>query len=112
MTQEKVDIYLLTHQEYFPSDKMMFIREKLLTLPEEKSQYLSFIELQKPTVNLLFSLFLGTLGVDRFIVGDIGLGVLKLLTCGCCGIMTIVDWFLIMNRTKEKNFDKLWQAIQ
>lgn len=74
--------------------------------------YLSYVELQKPTVNLIISLLLGALGIDRFMIGDIGLGVLKLLTVGCCGVMTIIDWFLIMGKTKEKNFDKVWQALQ
>jgi hypothetical protein len=40
-----------------------------------------------------------------------GLGVAKLLTCGGLGIWTIVDWFLIMERTKEVNFEKLRQMI-
>lgn len=112
MTQEKVDIYLMTHSEYFPSDKLTFLRDKLILMPDDKAGCLSFIELQKPIVSLLFSLYLGGLGVDRFIIGDIGMGVLKLLTGGCCGILTIIDWFTIMNKTKEKNFDKIWQVIQ
>lgn len=49
--------------------------------------------------------------MDRFIIGDVGLGVLKLLTGGCCGIMWFVDMFLITGRTKEKNFDKIWKTI-
>lgn len=52
---------------------------------------------------LLISIFFGNLGIDRFMLGDIGMGVLKLLTAGCCGILTIVDWFTVMKRTKEKN---------
>ena len=110
--KDKVDFYLMTHQEYFPAEKLPFLRDKLLQLPEEKMNYLSYVELQKPTVNLIISLLLGSLGIDRFMIGDIGLGVLKLLTLGCCGVMNIIDWFLIMGKTKEKNFDKVWQALQ
>ena len=50
------------------------------------------------------SIFLGQFGIDRFFVGDTMMGVLKLITCGGCGIWTIIDWFLIMGVAKYKNY--------
>ena len=47
------------------------------------------------TTLLILSLLLGWLGVDRFYAGHIGLGVLKLLTLGACGIWALIDIILV-----------------
>src|SRR3990172_6830037 len=44
---------------------------------------------------VLLSLFVGTLGIDRFYLGYTGLGVLKLITLGGCGIWALIDLILI-----------------
>jgi len=47
---------------------------------------------------LIMSIVFGQLGVDRFIMGHIGLGILKLITLGGCGIWWIIDIILVATK--------------
>jgi len=61
-------------------------------------------------VALLLSIFLGNLGIDRFYLGYIGLGILKLLTLGGCGIWWLIDLILIAsNKMKDSKGNPLYK---
>ncbi len=107
MDAQKVDIFLTTNRKLFPASKLPLIREKLLAADEGKYIVVQSLDHKDPTVVLIISLFLGSLGIDRFMLGDVGIGILKLLTGGVCGILTIIDWFTVMNKAREKNYQEL-----
>ena len=52
---------------------------------------------------MLLSWILGELGIDRFYRGQIGLGVLKLLTAGGAGIWWLIDAIIATIRFGEEN---------
>ena len=106
-----VDQWLAINAKYFPTEQVQYIRQRLEALPEQQLSMLYSISFQDPTIMLVISLFGGSLGIDRFILGQVGLGVGKLLTCGGCGIWSIVDWFLIMDATRQSNAQKLFAVI-
>lgn len=111
MDAQKVDMYIIANSKFFESHQIGAIREQLLNLDESKWLNVQTVQLKDPTTSLIVSILAGNLGIDRFIIGDTGLGIGKLLTCGGFGIWAIVDWFLIQAATKEKNITLLNQAI-
>ena len=52
-------------------------------------------------VALLLSVFVGGFGIDRFYVGHIGLGVVKLLTMGGLGVWWVIDLILFATKSVE-----------
>ncbi len=111
MDIQAVEQYLLAHQKYFPQEKLPFLREQLELLNEQQASNLYSIELNDPLIVLIMSIFLGHFGIDRFILHDISNGILKLVTCGGCGIWTFIDWVLIHDKTKQYNLEKVMNFI-
>ena len=61
-----------------------------------------------PTI-VLFSVFLGILGVDRFCLGYTCLGVAKLLTLGALGVWWVVDVILLLAGQTNPNDGYSWE---
>ncbi|MFM7587039.1 MAG: TM2 domain-containing protein [Bacteroidota bacterium] len=111
MDTQKVDMFLMTNSKFFESYQLNMIRERLIALDDAKWSMLSIIQFNDPTTSLIVSILAGSLGIDRFMIGDTGIGVGKLLTCGGFGIWTIIDWFMIQNATREKNMQKIQRFL-
>lgn len=111
MEKKDIDLYLTTNAKYFEASAIPVLRQKLEKASPDSLATLQACDLKDPTVLLIVSIFLGSLGIDRFMLGDVGMGVLKLLTLGCCGILTIIDWFTISRKAKQANLAKISMVI-
>ena len=111
MDAQKVDMFIMANGKYFESHQLIPIREKLLQMDDSKWAIIQTIQFKDPPLSLILSILVGQLGIDRFYIGDTGLGIAKLLTCGGFFIWYIIDWFMIMSATREKNLANLQQFL-
>tara|TARA_Y100000310_G_C20502044_1_gene724497 strand:+ start:54 stop:359 length:306 start_codon:yes stop_codon:yes gene_type:complete len=59
-------------------------------------------------LTLVLSILFGGIGVDRFLMGKIGTGILKLITFGGFGIWYVIDIILIATKHKFKGVE--WEV--
>ena len=108
MKEENINQIMNVVRDKIPAEKAMMLKNRLREVSDEKADAIMCTALHNPTHILLFSIFLGGLGVDRFMIGDIGLGVGKLLLGWLtCGLWPIIDIFISYKKAKEKNVNNL-----
>ncbi|MFN4110663.1 MAG: TM2 domain-containing protein [Ignavibacteria bacterium] len=87
---------ILTYLPEIEGEEMMFVQNLVSEFDEQQLIQFSNIYRSRrkdPMLILLTALvgFLGIAGVHRFILNQIGMGILYLLTVGICFIGTIID---------------------
>lgn len=101
----------MVNGKYFDAKMIPSIKQMLETADESLAINIMSVDFKDPTTLFLFSFLLGAYGVDRFMLGDVGMGVLKLLTGGLCGILWIIDMINIQQKTKDYNLETLRSVI-
>ncbi len=97
-------------------EEIILIEDALKNFSEEDKQRFLMIyrsRRQDPTNMLIFILlgFFGVAGIHRFVIGDIALGILYLLTAGFCWIGTIVDLVNYKTITLNYNRQKIMEVL-
>ena len=90
-------------------EEIGFLQQATATLTENQQKYFFMTysgKRKSPQDILIFTLigFFGVAGIQRFVIGQTGMGLLYLFTGGFCGIGTIVD--LINNRSLAMEYNK------
>ena len=88
-----VDQWLAINAKYFPTEQVQYIRQRLEALPEQQLSMLYSISFQDPTMMLVISLFGGSLGIDRFILGQ--------------SLTGSLSWMLLANQTLKNSLQLL-----
>ncbi|MDD4848004.1 MAG: TM2 domain-containing protein [Bacteroidales bacterium] len=108
MEKLKVDMFIgLNAENFYPQDLMM-IKEKLEQMDDDKFFLIQGTEFQKPSIILIIAILLGW---ERFWLDDVGLGIVKILTCYGCGIWWLIDIISAKDRAKKYNFQKFNQRL-
>ena len=122
-----INMLLMSCGKYFPSSRMPEVKQMLQQLGPDRAAQVMSMGFKDPMTALLLGIFLGSLGLDRFYIGDTTMGILKLVVfaitftvaCLTCGVLfflpyiwPIIDLIFIMDATKEKNYQKLYENIQ
>jgi TM2 domain-containing membrane protein YozV len=110
MTKEQVDQLISANVDKLAPEYIETIRQRLLDADEGAAQA-AFASLKGTTMMTIIAWLLGGWGVDRFMLGQVGLGVAKLLTCGGCGIWGLIDIFTASGRTKKYNAEKVLASL-
>lgn len=112
MDNNKVDMFINTVNGKFESHDLMSVKEQLEKADENKYSRVQVVGYKNPTTMIIIAFFLGGLGIDRFMLGQVGLGVLKILTIGGLGVWAIIDVFTASARTKRYNYNQFVNAVR
>lgn len=97
--------------DYLPElegDEARYVQKLMQPMNDNKATRFSNVyrARRKDPQTILFTAILGFIlaaGIHRFLIGQIGMGILYLLTFGLCGIGTIVDLINYQNLAFEYN---------
>lgn len=117
--ERDVEGFMLSNRRFFPVYRYNEIQSWLITLNDRQLVLIYDMEFRETWIMLLVSVFVGYLGVDRFLLNDVKMGLIKLGLTSLSfliipGLISLVLWlmdiFKIDMLTKEYNYNELRKA--
>ena len=75
MDKNQVSVWIQTNAKFFPEGQALYLQTKLEELQDQQFMSVSTLDFKDPTTMTIVSVLLGGLGVDRFMLGETGMGV-------------------------------------
>lgn len=110
---KRLQRFLVENKKFFPPSRMSDIKDKMSKLSDDQFEQVEWLEFKDPLTMTIIAVFLGGLGVDRFMLGDSKNGMFKLLACILIigWIWWFIDIFSIGERTTNFNYKLFVDSI-
>lgn len=108
---DRIILFKLSYLRFFPDNSHLYVKSLLEKLDGDQLSVVEFVKFRDPHMVFLVSFIAGYLGADRFLIGNIGLGVLKLITLGGLSVWALIDLCFITRATKRYNLRTLERVI-
>jgi len=119
MEKNKVHAIMMQYRDLIDPENLPTLKNALERVDDSVYEELLLVPTKSPITTILLSVFCGGFGVDRFYLGDVGLGVTKLLlitllaipTFGLISIWSLLDIYFCYRKAKEINFKNVMQRL-
>ena len=106
--KSKVDFFIATNANKFDPASLMAVRDTISQMNDDQFLMLQAANFRDPTLILILAIFTGW---ERLFIDDVGLGVLKILTCYGLGIWWLVDMFTAIDRAQRYNYNRFMHLV-
>ena len=69
--EKRVQRFLVENKKYFPQNRMSDIKKKIEEISDEQFEQIEWLEFKDPSMMTIVAVFLGHIGVDRFMLDDV-----------------------------------------
>ena len=105
------DRFLVLNQNDLPDDKIPMLRSNMLHCSLRKLMAIQGLNCRHVGSMQFISIILGWSGIDRMLLGELGIGLLKLCTFGVFGLLMIYDWIAMPYKTRYYNYIKVMSVL-
>lgn len=112
MQADKVQTILLYMKNKIPKEDYYRLEDALFTAPDKVYDKILSCELLSVKKYTLITIFLGFFAVDRFLLKDYAVAILKILgNLFFLGIVYFADLYFVIKKVKEINIERIFNYL-